>query len=411
MVNVGLERKFMIILFLHRSFPGQFKYIAQEFAKDPLNVVMFVTAEDKIQIKGINKLVYKPNMESMKTFHPYLKGYEECVIHGQAAASLLMTMKAKGIKPDIIFGFSWGPPMFVKEIFPDVPFLCYFEWFGRSTGSVFDFGKHVLTEDQKANIKCHNAHVLIDLYECDAGISPTEWQKKQMPKEFQHKIKVIHDGVDTEVCKPDKDAKFIVKDTNLELTTKDEVITYATSGMEPYRGFPQFMEAVEKLLKKRPNAHFVIAGEDRVCYGTPLKQGTYKELMLKKLNIDLNRVHFVGRLSFEEYIKLLQVSSVHVYLTYPFILSWSILEAMAVECALVASNTKPVIEVVKDNHNGLLVDFFDVYELVKKIEYALNNPDKMKEIKANARQTIIDKYELKDCLAKQIEYIADLIRK
>lgn len=401
----------MIILFLHRSFPGQFKYIASELAKDPLNVVMFITAEDKVQIKGLNKLVYKPNIESSKTSHSYLKGYEECVLHGQAAASILMTMKEKGIKPDIIFGFSWGPPMFVKEIFPDVPFLCYFEWFGRSKDSVFDFGGNILNEDTKAYIKCHNSHVLIDLYECDAGITPTHWQKKQFPKEFHDKIKVIHDGVDTEICKPNKDATFIVKDKNLELTAKDEVITYATSGMEPYRGFPQFMEAVEQLLKKRPNAHFVIGGEDRVCYGKPLAQGTYKELMLKKLKIDLNRVHFVGRLSYEEYIKLLQISSVHVYLTYPFILSWSILEAMAIECCIVASNTKPVLEIMEDSENGLLVDFFDINQLVDRIEYALDNPDEMQKIKSNARQTIIDKYDLKDCLAQQIEYIESLIRK
>lgn len=401
----------MIIVFLHRSFPGQFKYIAPELAKDPLNTVIFITAEEHVQINGVNKIVYKVNTEALKTCHSYLKGYEEAVLHGQAAANVLLGMKKRGIKPDIIYGFSWGPPMFVKEIFPDVPFLCYFEWFGRTEGSVFDFGGNVLSEDKKAYIKCHNSHVLIDLYECDAGISPTEWQKKQMPKEFLHKIKVIHDGVDVDVCRPDKDAVFVVKDKNLELTTKDEVITYATSGMEPYRGFPQFMQAVEKLLRKRPNAHFVIAGDDVVCYGSQLAQGTYKELMLKNLKLDMNRVHFTGRLPFAEYVKLLQVSSAHVYLTYPFILSWSILEAMSVGCSLVASNTKPVIEIVEDNHNGLLVDFFDVKKLVEKVEYALDNPDKMQKIKENARQTIINKYALKDCLAKQIEYIESLIRK
>lgn len=188
------------------------------------------------------------------------------------------------------------------------------------------------------------------------------------------------------------------------------MITYATRGMEPFRGFPQFMEAVAILQKKRPQAHFVIGGEDVVCYGTKHPQGTYKELMLKKLNLNMNKIHFVGKLPFDEYIKLLQVSSAHVYLTYPFILSWSILEAMACECCIVASDTKPVVEVIKDNQNGLLTDFFDINKIVEKVEYVLKNPEKAAEIGKNARQTILDKYELKDCLVKQMEYIQEIIR-
>lgn len=400
----------MNILFLHRTFPGQFKHLAPEFAKDPNNIVIFVTADDKNQIEGIKKITYRPNIDPNKAYHPYVKGFEECVLHGESAASVMLTLRENQIVPDVIIGFSWGTPMFVREIFPDTPYLCYFEWFGRWKDSVFDFGGNVLNEDNKANIKCHNSHVLLDLCDCDGGITPTEWQKQQFPKEFQHKIKVIHDGIDTEICKSDKDAKFLIKDKNIELTRNDEVITYATRGMEPYRGFPQFMEAVAILQKKRPQAHFVIGGEDAVCYGTKHPQGTYKELMLKKLNLNMNKIHFVGKLPFGEYIKLLQVSSAHVYLTYPFILSWSILEAMACECYIVASDTKPVIEIIKDNQNGFLVDFFDINKIVEKVEYVLKNPEKAAEIGKNARKTILKKYELKDCLAKQMEYIQEIIR-
>lgn len=400
----------MNILFLHRTFPGQFKHLAPEFAKDPNNVVIFVAADDKAQLEKVKKITYKPNIDPNKVYHPYVKGFEECVIHGESAASVMLTLRQNQIIPDVIIGFSWGPPMFVREIFSDVPYLCYFEWFGRWKDSVFDFGGNVLNEDNKANIKCHNAHVLLDLCDCDGGITPTEWQKQQFPKEFQHKIKVIHDGIDTEICKPDKNVKFLIKDKNIELTKNDEVITYATRGMEPYRGFPQFMEAVAILQKKRPQAHFVIGGEDAVCYGTKHPQGTYKELILKKLNLNMNKIHFVGKLPFDEYIKLLQVSSVHVYLTYPFILSWSILEAMACECCIVASDTKPVVEIIKDNYNGILTDFFDINKIVEKVEYVLKNPEKAAEIGKNARQTVLEKYELKDCLAKQMEYIKEIIR-
>lgn len=401
----------MNILFLHRDFPGQFKYIAPELAKNPLNIVMFITAEDKIQVNCVNKLVYKIQQENLNNSNPYLKDYEESILHGQAAANIAMAMKQKGIKPDIIYGHSWGSTMFMKDIFPDVPVLCYFEWFGNSEGAAIGFDGDIPNESYKEKIRFNNAPSLIDLYSCDAGISPTYWQKSQFPKEFHEKIRVIHDGIDTDFCKPDENATFIVQDKNLELSAKDEIITYTTRGMEPFRGFPQFMEAVENLLKKRPNAHFIIGGNDRVCYGEPLAKGTYKQLMLKKLDIDMSRVHFVGGLTFNEYIKILQISSAHVYLTVPFILSWSILEAMSTECCVIASNTQPVLEVINDNQNGLLFDFYNVNQLVEKIEYALDNQDKIKVIKQNARQTILDKYALKNVLPQQIEYIESLIRK
>lgn len=401
----------MNILFLHRDFPGQFKYIAPELAKNPLNLVMFMTAEDKIQVSGINKLVYKIQQKVPNNCNPYLSDYEEAVLHGQAAANIALSMKKRGITPDIIYGHSWGSTMFMKDIFPDVPLLCYFEWFCNADGAAIGFDGNIPNTKYREKIRYNNARHLIDLYSCDAGISPTQWQKSQFPKEFHNKIKVIHDGVDTDVCKPDKDATFIIPDKNLELSAKDEVITYATRGMEPFRGFPQFMEAVEKLLKKRPNAHFIIGGNDKVCYGEPLNKGTYKELMLKNLDIDLNKVHFVEALTFNEYVKILQISSAHIYSTVPFVLSWSILEAMATECCVIASNTPPVLEVMEDNQNGLLFDFYNVDQLVEKIEYSLDNKDKMKEIRQNARQTVMDKYALKDLLPRQIEYIESLIRK
>jgi len=178
--------------------------------------------------------------------------------------------------------------------------------------------------------------------------------------------------------------------------------------MEAYRGFPEFMRAVEKLLKKRPNAHVVIAGEDRVCYGPKLANTTYKEMMLKELKLDMNRVHFVGGLPFNEYVALLQISSAHVYLTFPFILSWSALDAMSIGCCVIASDTQPVTEFMKDNYDALFVDFFNVNKLVEKIEYALDNQDKMQEIRSNARKTVVDNYALKDLLPKHIEYVKQL---
>ncbi|MDD3436377.1 MAG: glycosyltransferase [Candidatus Gastranaerophilales bacterium] len=400
----------MKILFLHRNFPAQFRHVAFELAKNPLNLILFITCNDSMNLRGINKLVYTPRPVS-KGCNNFLYLYEDNVNHGQDAATLALALKQRGIIPDVIYGHSWGQNMFMKDIFPDVPLICYFEWFGKTKGADLDFDGRLIDENYEARIRFNNSSLLLDLDSCDVGVSPTNWQRSQFPKEFQDKIKVVPDGVNTEICKPDPNAKFIIADKNLELTTKDEVITYATRGMEPYRGFPQFMEAAEKILKKRPNAHVVIAGQDAVFYGQPLPKGTFKELMLDKLDLDMNRVHFVGSLAFHDYVSLLQISSAHVYLTYPFVMSWSALDAMAIGCCIVASNNYPVLEFIKDGYNGLLADFYDIDGIVDKIEYALDNRDKMQEIRKNAVKTIVENYDFKDTLPKHIQFIESMIKK
>ena len=398
----------MNILFLHRNFPAQFRHIATALASDPNNTVIFITNNETLQLPNIRKIYYKPKREVPKDCHRYLKFYEESIIHAQATAEAALALKEQGFKPDIIYGHTWGQTIFMKDVFPDVPLLCYFEWFYNAEGADVGFDGKKLNIDELAKLRCKNAHLLIDLYTCDAGLCPTNFQKSQFPTEFDDKIKVIHDGVDTDFCVPNKYAKFIIKEKNLELTAKDEVITYATRGMEAYRGFPEFMMATEKLLKKRPNLQVIIGGEDRVCYGPQIMGTTYKEMMLKKLDLDVDRVHFVGGLPFNEYVNLLQISSAHVYLTYPFVLSWSALDAMSCGCCMVASSTKPVLELMQDNYNALLFDFFNIDEQIEKIEYALDNKDKMEELRQNARKTIVENYALKDLLPQHVEYIKQL---
>lgn len=401
----------MNILFLHRNFPAQFRYIIQELAKNKENKVVFITNNNSRTIPGVLKIPYKLKRKVPDDCHSYLRFYEEVIIHGQSAAETAIQLKNSGFKPDIIYGHTWGQTLFMKDIFPDVPLLGYFEWFYNSTGSDMGFDGEVLSVDKLAKLRCKNAHLLIDLFTCDAGICPAKFQKKQFPKEFYEKLRVIHDGVDTDFCRPDENAVFFVKDKNLTLTSKDEVITYATRGMEAYRGFPEFMKAVEILQKRRKNLHVVIAGEDRVCYGPQLANTTYKKLMLKKLDLDLDRIHFVGYLPFERYVNLLQISSVHVYLTYPFVVSWSLLESMSCGCCVVASATEPVLEFIENNKSGLLFDFYDINEQVEKIEYALNNREKIAAIRANARKVIVENYALKDRLPEQLEYINSIIKR
>ena len=322
----------------------------------------------------------------------------------------MLKVKDNGFKPDIIYGHTWGQTLYMKDIFPDVPLLCYFEWFYNSKGGDIGFDGKELDIDGLAKLRTKNSHLLIDLYSCDGGITPTKFQLKQFPKEFHHKIKVLHDGVDTDFCVPDENVIFKLDD-NTSFTRNDEVVTYATRGMEEYRGFPEFMRAVSVLQKKRPNMHVIIAGEDRVCYGASLANTTYKKLMLDLFDFDMSRLHFTGNLPFEKYVNLLQVSSAHVYLTYPFVVSWSCLDAMSCACPVVASKTEPVTEFIQDNYNGLLFDFFDADEQISKIEFALDNKDKMISVRNNARKTIVENYSLKELLPKHTEYIKSLINK
>lgn len=399
----------MNILFLHKTFPGQFKHIVSELAKDSENTIYFITQDDSVQIAGVNKITYKPKRSVSTNCNPYLPPYEEAVIQNQAGAKAALKLKNQGFKPDIIIGHSIGATMFMKDVFPDTPLLGYFEWYYNSEGADLGFDGNPVSEDEKAKLRCKNSDILVDLYSSDAGICPTNWQKSQFPKEFQPKIKVIHDGIDTEYFKPDSNAEFVTE--NFKLSAKDEVITYATRGMEPYRGFPIFMMAIEKLLKTCPNLQVVIAGNDEVYYGQKLTDTTYKEIMLSQLDIDLTRLHFVGTLPLDKYKNLLQISSAHIYLTYPFVLSWSILEAMACGCCVIASNTSPVTEVMQDNNNGLLFDFYNVNQLIEKVEYVLNNQNKTTSIRNNSRQSIVKNYDLKTILPKHIEYIKSLIKK
>lgn len=401
----------MKFLFSHRNFPAQFRHILFELSKDPSNEIVFITGtKNDINIKGVKKILYKTKREVPENCHRYLRQFEDAVIHGQAAAEIAIKIKNCGFTPDVVYAHSWGNSMFFKDIFPDIPLINYCEWYYNADGADIGFDGEFINEDKKALTRCKNAQLLIDLISCDKGICPTKWQKNQFPREFHSKIEVIHDGVDTDYFTPDNEAILEFPKENIILTAKDEIITYATRGMEPYRGFPQFMEIAGKLLKIRPNLHIIIGGQDRVCYGPKPADGTYKDIMLKKLNLDMSRIHFTGGLPYNEYKKLLQISSVHVYLTYPFVLSWSLLEAMSCACCIAASNTAPVREVIKNNYNGILTDFYDIDSFVEKIDYILNNSDKTTKLKENARQTIIDLYDLKKLLPQHINLLKHSIK-
>ena len=396
------------ILFLHRNFPAQFRHLAIALAKDPKYQVVFGTTRKKDSLFGVQKALYKVSRKARAETHHYVRPLENAVLEGQGVYRLAEKLKAENFIPDIVYGHSgWGLTLFIKDLFPQAELLCYFEWFYHAHGTDADFDPNdPLDVDDEARIRIKNAPILIDLYSCDRGLSPTYWQQQQFPPEYHNKVSVLHDGVNTDFFCPNPGAKLIIPRLKLDLSGVDEVVTYVARGMEPYRGFPQFIEALALLQQRRPQLHAVIVGENRVAYGKSLPDGkTYKEAMLEKFDLDLERVHFTGWLPYQEYIKVLQASSVHVYLTRPFVLSWSMIEALSTGCLVVASNTGPVTEIIEDGVNGLLVDFFRPAEIAERVEDVLDHPTRREEIRIKARETAQQRYNLADLLPKHLAWM------
>ncbi|WP_013323096.1 glycosyltransferase family 4 protein [Gloeothece verrucosa] len=403
----------MRVLFIHPNFPAQFRHLARAFGSNSQNQVIFATKNENPEwkIPGVTRAMYAPHRQPNRETHHYLRNSEEAVLQGQAAFRTAEQLKKQGFIPDIIYGHSgWGGTLYMKDIFPHTPLMCYFEWYYNAYGADADFDpSDPLSVDDYLRIRTKNAAILMDLVHCDHGVSPTHWQRSQFPHTFHPKISVVHDGIDVEYFKPNPGAKLILP--QLDLSHVDEIVTYVARGMEPYRGFPQMIESLAYIQERLPNCHVVIVGSDRVAYGKSLPDGkTYKQYMLEKVPLDLSRVHFVGSLPYGQYLKVIQASTAHIYLTRPFVLSWSMLEAMSTGCLIIGSDTPPVKEVIQDGVNGLLVDFFSPKEIAERVEEVIKHPTRMADIRLQARQTIVEKYSLQQLLSQHIELMSKVAK-
>jgi len=344
---------------------------------------------------------------------PLLRGFEAGVRRGQQAAVRMQQLKREGFVPDLIYTHpGWGDALFVKDVFPDTPLLAYCEFYYNMQGQDVGFDPEFPEQpDVAEHVRLQNSIQLHALAVADAAVSPTHWQKSRYPARFRDLIEVVHEGIDTAVARPAPHAFVEIAQRSLRLSRQDEVITFVNRNLEPCRGFHVFMRALPELLKRRPKAHVIIVGGDDVSYGKRLSEGTYRDRYLRELDkrIDRSRVHFVGRVPYGVYLNLLQVSTAHVYLTYPFVLSWSMLEAMSAGCAVIGSRTAPVQEVIREGENGLLVDFFSPEQIVDAVDRVCSHPDRMEAMRVAARQTVVDNYDLtRVCLPRQMALMANL---
>jgi len=404
----------MKVLFVHQNFPGQYLHLARHLAGDPANEVVAITQRKDVSLPGMRIVAYAPSRKVTSRLHHYLADMESGVLNGQQVARAALQLRDAGFVPDVMVGHNgWGEIWFLKDVYPAVPLLGYFEFFYRLQGSDVGFDPSKPPSfDDAPRLRIKNAGNLLGLEAADWGQCPTLWQKRQFPLHYQSMLHQVHEGIDTCIVAPDPKASVRLAKASIELNAGDEIVTYVARNLENYRGFASFMRALPHVLDKRSKARVLIVGGDETSYGPkPAKGVTLRQQMLDELGscLDLGRVHFLGKVPYPSFLKVLQVSMAHVYLTYPFVLSWSMLEAMSAGCLVVGSRTAPVEEVVRDGENGRLVDFFSPQQISARVVEALEFPQEHQALRIRARQTIVDRYDLQSiCLPASLLLLSRL---
>lgn len=433
----------MKILFIHQNFPGQYLHLARHLSALGGHTIVGLGEAKNIKargtLKGITTRGYATPEDAGTQTHHYLRGLEGAVRRGQTVARALLQMKSEGFTPDVVsLHPGWGEGLFVRDVFPDTPILMFCEYYFRAGEGDLAFDPEFpQSVDWAFSVRLRNSTQVMSLITADACISPTPWQASRYPDFIRERTRILHDGINTAFMQPDPHAVLRIqpmhtpgesraltdagqradndplqpKGPPITLTRNDKVITYIARNLEPYRGFHTFLRALPDVQQRHPDARILIVGNDGVSYSPAPPSGeSYKQVYLRELDgkLDLERIHFLGRIPYPVLRRLFQISSAHLYLTYPFVLSWSVLEAMACEAPVIASRTAPVEEIITHGENGLLFDFFDQKALVDTVCQALDEPDALRTLRANARAGVLERFRLEDCLDRQVALLEEL---
>jgi glycosyltransferase involved in cell wall biosynthesis len=328
-------------------------------------------------------------------------------------AKAALEIQRRGFRPDIICCHpGWGEGLFLRDVFPDAKLLYYWEFYYTAEGADVGFDPPgPVSLDEAARVRMMNATHLLSLQAADWGHAPTAWQRSRFPDWARERISVIHEGVDTHALRPDPNAAFRLPDGRT-LRPGDEVISFVARGLEPYRGFHVFLRALPEIMAARPELQVVVVGGDDPHYGSKPPDGTnWRRVLLAELEgrLDTARLHFTGKVPHAMLNALFSITRAHIYLTYPFVLSWSMLEAMAAEALVIGSATAPVEEVIRHGQNGLLVDFFDPGALAQTTIEVLRRPGEHRALRRAARETVVTRFDLRGvCLPRLLDLVVDL---
>lgn len=406
----------MNILFIHQNFPGQFKHLAPALAARGHKVVaLTMRVKERSQWKGIDMIPYSIRRSPSKGLHPWLVDFETKLLRAESCYSAADKMKRAGYSPDVIVAHpGWGESMFLRDLWPDARIGLYCELYYNAVKNDVEFDPEFpqnMPDQEPIRLRLKNLNNFMHNEVGDLGLSPTEFQASTYPNAMRDRISVIHDGIDTDLVRPNPNAS-ITLDSGEVLTRDDEVVTFVNRNLEPYRGYHVFMRGLPELLRQRPESRILLVGGDEVSYGSrPPKGRTWKQIYIDEVRgriptKDWQRVHFLGKVPYDRFLNMLQISRAHVYLTYPFVLSWSLIEAMAIGAPIVASDTAPVKEVIHHGETGRLFPFFDQDRMVEEICTVLGDSDMRAELAAASRKLAVSRYDLQQiCLPKQLEWI------
>lgn len=400
----------MNIMFVHQNMPGQYRELVQWLAERREHKIYFLTQrKNPPKIEGVETRIYKPHHAPKKEAYGLSKVWEEATGAGFGAAIAGQQIERKeGFKPDLIVGHvGWGELTFFKQVWPDVPIIGFFEYYYRLHGGPVNFDPdEPVNEHTPFLLHARNAVPAANITTVDRGISPTKWQRDCFPPEMHSKIYVCHDGIRTDKLVPNPKATLKLGRIDKLQTCDDEIITYMARNLERMRGFHQFMRALPDILKARPNARVLIIGGNEVSYGAKSKKpGGLRGEMEAEVGdrVDWSRVHFLGQVPYEDYQKIIQISRCHIYMTMPFVLSWSLLETMSMEATIVASDVEPVREAMRHGETGLLVDFHNPAALAQQVIDVLERPEDFAHLGPAARKHVIAEYDfLTKCLPEHI---------
>jgi glycosyltransferase involved in cell wall biosynthesis len=404
----------MNILFVHQNFPGQFVHVAPALAARGHRVVALGVETGRPSLPRVQHILHVPDPAQPDLQAPagHLREWAAKLARGRSCAQAMERLRAEGFVPDVVFAHpGWGEALHVKDVFPACRLLIYGEYFYGETGGDTGFDPEFAGPSGwpgNSRLRLKNTHLLHALATADQALSPTRFQKSRHPEWFQPRIEVIHDGIETERFVPEPRQSVKLAQAGITFRAGDEVVTFVARQLEPYRGYHTFMRALPLLQRLRPQAHVVIVGGNSVAYGAAAPAGrTWRQIFLDEVReqVDLKRIHFVGTVPHAVLTQLLQVSAVHTYLTYPFVLSWSVLEALSIGCLVVGSRTAPVEEVIEDGRNGFLVDFFDADALARRVAEILERRGALTHVRMAARQTALE-YDLSTrCLPGWIRFV------